>query len=75
MQAALDELRQELGDARVDLGELVVLGAREKLTALRLADVRTAALRRSLADRVRAGDVPGDREAAGEVRRAGWARA
>lgn len=35
VQAALDELRKELRDQRLDLGELVVLGAREKL--LRLA--------------------------------------
>jgi hypothetical protein len=75
VQAALDELRRELGDTPVNLGELVVLGAREKLNRLRLTEARTAALRRSLAKRVRAGNVPGDREAAGEVRRTGWVRA
>jgi hypothetical protein len=75
VQAALDELRRELGDAPLNLGELVVLGAREKLQRLRLTDVRTAALRKSLADRIRAGDVPGDPEAAEEVRRSGWVRA
>jgi hypothetical protein len=74
VQAALDELRQELGDTPVNLGELVVLGAREKLHRLRLTDARTTVLRRSLADRVRAGNVPGDLEAAEEVRRTGWAR-
>jgi hypothetical protein len=74
VEAALDELRQELGDAPLNLGELVVLGAREKLHRLRLTDARTAALRRSLADRIRAGNVPVDLEAAEEVRRTGWAR-
>jgi hypothetical protein len=75
VQAALDELRQEFGEAHVNLGELVVLGVREKLHQLRLTDARTAALRRSLANRVRAGNVPGDPAAADEVRRTGWARA
>jgi hypothetical protein len=74
VQAALDELRRELGDVRVNLGELVILGAREKLLRLRLADASRAVLRRSLADRVRAGNVPVDPEAADEVRRTGWAR-
>lgn len=74
VEAALDELRRELGDAPLNLGELVVLGAREKLHRLRLTDARAAALRRSLAARVRAGNVPVDPEAALEVRRSGWAR-
>lgn len=74
VRAALDELRRELGDARVNLGELVILGAREKLLRLRLADARRRALRRSLADRVRTGTVPADLAAADEVRRTGWAR-
>jgi hypothetical protein len=74
VEAALDELRRELGDEPLNLGELVVLGAREKLHRLRLSDARTAALRRSLAARVRAGNVPVDLEAAEEVRRHGWAR-
>lgn len=75
VEAALDELRQELGDAPLNLAELVVLGAREKLSQLRLTDARTAALRRSLANRIRAGDIPVDLEAADEVDRTGWARA
>jgi hypothetical protein len=75
VEAALDELRRELGATPVNLGELVVLGAREKLNQLRLIDARTAALRRSLANRIRAGNVPGDPEAAAEVRRTGWVRA
>jgi hypothetical protein len=74
VQAALDELRDELGNERVQLGELVILGAQAKLSQLqsRRAD-RSAAWRR-LAERVRAGDVPVDRAAADEVRRTGWSR-
>jgi hypothetical protein len=74
VQAALDELRQELGDDRLDLGELVILGAHEKLHQLRSSDARTAALRRSLANRILHGDVRVDLEAGEEVRRTGWAR-
>lgn len=74
VQAALDELRRELGDERLDLGELVILGAHEKLHRLRLTDARTATLRRSLANRVLTGNIPVDPEAADEVDRIGWAR-
>ena len=74
MQAALDELREALGNERVELGELVVLGAREKLARLRAERDGTAQLRRRLADRVRRRDIPADRAAADEVRRTGWAR-
>ena len=74
VQAALDELRQALGDNRVELGELVILGAHEKLARLRAERDDTAALRRRLADRIRQRDIPADRAAADEVRRAGWAR-
>jgi hypothetical protein len=74
VQAALDELRQALGDDRVEMGELVILGAREKLARVRAEQDDSAALRRRLADRVRRRDVPADRTAADEVRRAGWAR-
>jgi len=75
VRAALDELRAELGDDHVNLAELVILGAQQKLAQLRVADARRAALRRALAERVRAGNVPIDRDAADEVRRTGWARA
>jgi len=74
VQAALDELRRELGTDRVDLGELVVLGAEAKLAGLRAADERNAALRRSLADHIRRGDTLVDPAAAAEVRATGWAR-
>jgi hypothetical protein len=74
VQAALDELREALGDDRVEMGELVILGAREKLSRVRAERDDTAVLRRRLADRIRSRDVPVDRAAADEVRRAGWVR-
>jgi hypothetical protein len=74
VEAALDELRRELGTDDVPLGELVVLGARAKVDALRSVREEEAQLLRELAARVRAGDVPVDLEAADEVRRSGWAR-
>ena len=74
VQAALDDLRNALGQDRVPLGELVILGAEEKLARLRAEQDETDELRRRLADRVRRQDIPVDRSAADEVRRAGWAR-
>jgi hypothetical protein len=74
IEAALDELRRELGSDQVQLGELVVLGARAKLERIRGDRDATAGLRRRLADRVRTGSLPVDRDAADEVRRSGWAR-
>ena len=74
VQSALDELRQALGDDRVEMGELVILGAQEKLARVRAERDDTAALRRRLADRIRRRDIPADRMAADEVRRVGWAR-
>lgn len=74
VQSALDELRDALGTDRVELGELVVLGAGVKLAALRQGADVDAALRRSLADRVRVGDSGVDIAAADEVRASGWAR-
>lgn len=74
MQAALDELRSELGTDRVELGELVVLGAGAKLAAIRAERDEDAALRRRLADRVRSRALPVEADAADRVRRTGWAR-
>jgi len=74
VQAALDELREALGDDRLEMGELVILGAQQKLARVRADRDDTAALRRRLADRIRRRDIPADRAAADEVRRAGWAR-
>ena len=71
----MDELRDELGEGRPDLSELVILGANAKLAQLRAERTNQAERRRELADRVRRGDLPlVDVEAADEVRRSGWAR-
>jgi hypothetical protein len=75
VQAALDELRRELGTDRIELGELVVLGADAKLAAIRAQRDATAALRSRLASRVRARSVGVDVDAADEVRAGGWVRA
>jgi hypothetical protein len=74
VKAALDELREQLGDVRIEFGELVILGAHQKVAQLRAAGEDTAARRHALAERLRRRDVPVDRAAADEVRRAGWAR-
>ena len=74
VQAALEELQSELGDDRIELGELVVLGAGAKLAALRAEREGGAGLRQRLADRVRARNLPVSIEAAEEVRASGWAR-
>jgi hypothetical protein len=74
VEAALDELRDELGSERLELSELVVLGAQAKLGQLRTQRGDTEALRRELANRIRSGTLPVDRDAADEVRRSGWAR-
>ena len=71
----MDELRGELGGDRIELAELVVLGAREKVAQLRASRREQQGLRRRLAQRVRDGRVPVDPDAADEVRRTGWARA
>lgn len=74
VQAALDELRRELGTDRVELGELVVLGAGVKLAELRAAQAGTVERRGRLAERVRMRRVGVDVDAADEVRARGWAR-
>jgi hypothetical protein len=74
VEAALDELRQELGHDNVELGELVVLGASVKLDAIRSERDGDAMKRRRLADRVRSRSTGTDVEAADEVRSGGWTR-
>lgn len=74
MEAALEQLRGELGRDRIDLGELVVIGANVKLAELRAARDDREARRRRLADRIRRREPPPvDREAAEEAKRL-WAR-
>ncbi len=74
VQAALDELRQELGTDSVELGELLTLGAAVKLNAIRAERNDDAAKRRRLADRVRSRATGADVKAADAVRSSGWAR-
>jgi GAF domain-containing protein len=74
VQAALDELRRELGTDRVELGELVVLGAGAKVAALRAQREDERARLERLAQRVRSRRVCADVAAADEVRARGWAR-
>jgi hypothetical protein len=72
VKAVLDPLRAELGTDSIDLPELIVLGAQEKLSRLRSdREDRDQRLRR-LAERVRSGNIPVDVTAADEVRRTGW---
>ena len=75
MRAALDELRDELGDGRkIEFSELLILGAQEKLARVRAEREDVADRRARLADRIRRRDLPVDPAAADEVRRSGWAR-
>jgi hypothetical protein len=75
IQEALDELRAELGSDKVPMGEIVILGAREKVRALRGERDEQAELRKRGADRIRGRrPLPIDREAAEQARRTGWAR-
>jgi hypothetical protein len=74
VEAALDELRRELGRDRVELGELVVLGANAKLAMLRAERDQSSLKRTYLADRVRRRRTRADPAAADEVRSTGWAR-
>jgi hypothetical protein len=72
VKEALDELRRELGTDRVPLAEIVVLGAREKVTRLRAERDDTQAALDEIAEWIRTRTVPGDPEAAAEARRTGW---
>jgi hypothetical protein len=72
VQAALNELRQELGEDGIELGELVVVGAGVKLDEIRCERDGHTAKRRRLADRVRSRASGADVEAADEVRASGW---
>jgi hypothetical protein len=72
VQEALDEVRRELGTEKVPLAELVILGAEEKVRRLRTDREETTASRLRVAEWIRSGDIPGDREALEDVRRTGW---
>jgi hypothetical protein len=74
VEAALDELRELTGSHRLDLGELVVIGANAKVAELTRANDDALAARKRLADRVRRREILVDIEVADEVRQTGWAR-
>lgn len=74
VEAALAELRELIPGQRLDLGELVVLGARRKAEEFRAGEARRQDLLNDLAERVLRGDLGIDPAAAAEVRERGWAR-
>ncbi len=71
VKQALDELRRETGTDRVPLAELVVLGAGEKVRRIR-EERDNSAGRQQVAEWIRTKTIPGDPQAAEEVRRTGW---
>ncbi len=71
--AALRPLRARQAD--VKLGELIVLGAREKLRQLERDEDEATQARQRLAQRVRGRATGGDADVADRVRRDGWLRA
>lgn len=73
VQAALDELRAEVGRDGVDMADLVIRGAREKVAETRAADEGRVRAREKLAQWLLAGDIPGDPEAALQARES-WKR-
>jgi hypothetical protein len=68
---ALEELRAKLGDERIDLAELVILGAHAKARRLPDKAEKAREARGRLAEMIRTGTVPVDREAAKEVKHLG----
>jgi hypothetical protein len=74
VQEALDELRAELGSNKVQMGELVILGARARLAELRAEREDVMMRRRRLAERIRNRELPPiDPTVVEEVKRS-WAR-
>jgi len=74
LQGVLDELRSALGGERVDFGELVALGAREKLRALREDSPQSRAARARLVEEIMSGRFAPDVAAAYEVKYLGLIR-
>lgn len=74
VKTALDALRERLDGERVDLAELVTLGAVVKVQQLDELDEETVARRRRVSEWILSGDAPVDLEAADYVRRHGWTR-
>lgn len=74
MKAVLDPLREEVGQDRLDWGELVVLGAEEKMRQIRQTRERGESLRRAEAQLIREQSGDTDVAAADQVKKTGWAR-
>ena len=74
VKAVLDPLREEVGQDRLDWGELVVLGAEEKMRQIQKSREHGESLRQSEARRIREQLGDADIAAADEVKRAGWAK-
>ncbi len=69
---ALDELRSQLREERIDFAELVILGARAKAQRLRRESAAAREARMRLAEMIRTGSGPEpDIAAAEEVKRLG----
>lgn len=71
MHAALDELRAELREERIDFAELLILGAQAKTQRLRNESAAAREAREWLAREIREGTSPVDLEAAEEVKHLG----
>jgi hypothetical protein len=73
VREALDELRQELGEDRVELPELVIRGARDKVRELRFhgRDAKEARARLARSIRAEAAVDADEVRAAEEAKRAG----
>lgn len=70
VKQALEPLRAELNGERLDLAELVVLGAEAKLARLQIDDPERVAARRRLADMIRNRELDVDPALADEAKRA-----
>lgn len=70
VKEALDELRQAQGGEKIELPDLVIRGAREKLRELRAGSETAQRARLEIAEWIRAGNGPVvDLAAADEVKR------
>jgi hypothetical protein len=72
VRTVLDRLREESGEVKLDWGELVMLGAEEKMKLIRAEKEKVSSIRRQAADEIRQGAGAGDIAAADEVKRSGW---
>jgi hypothetical protein len=72
VQKALDELRRLQGGERIELPDLVIRGAKDKIRELRAANEPARRARREIADWIRSGKGPQvDVAAAEEVKHLG----